>query len=37
MKRGDQHSSIHQPDAARVKARLEQFSLGDQHFREMLV
>lgn len=31
------HTSITQPDADRVKRRLEQeFSLGEQHFREML-
>lgn len=29
-------TSITQPDAARVKERLERFPLGEQHFREML-
>lgn len=36
MKRGEQHSSIHQPDPEKVRARLEQYPLGEQHFREML-
>jgi predicted ATPase len=36
MKRGEKHSSLTQPDVATVKARLEKFSLGEQHFREML-
>jgi len=36
LKRGDQHSTLHQPDVEKVRARLKQFSLGDQHFREML-
>ena len=30
------HTSLTQPDAAKVKARLEHFPLGEQHFREML-
>jgi predicted ATPase len=30
------HSTIRQPDPAKIKARLEQFPLGEQHFREML-
>ena len=30
------HTSITRPDAARVKARLEEFPLGEQHFRDML-
>ena len=30
------HTSITRPDAARVKARLEDFPLGEQHFRDML-
>lgn len=30
------HTSITRPDPARVKARLEDFSLGEQHFRDML-
>ena len=29
-------TSITQPDAARVRERLERFPLGEQHFREML-
>jgi predicted ATPase len=36
LKRGDQHSSITQPDVEQVKKRLEKFPLGEQHFREML-
>ena len=30
------HTSITRPDAARVKARLKEFPLGEQHFRDML-
>ena len=30
------HTSVTQPDAARVKARLEEFPLGEQHFRDLL-
>ena len=30
------HTSITRPDPARVKARLEDFPLGEQHFRDML-
>ena len=30
------HTAISQPDVAKVKARLEQFPLGEQHYREML-
>ena len=29
------HTSMTQPDPAKVKARLERFPLGEQHFREM--
>ena len=36
MKRGEKHSSLTHPDIATVKARLEKFPLGEQHFREML-
>ncbi|MBI1928102.1 AAA family ATPase [Candidatus Poribacteria bacterium] len=36
LKRGEQHSSISQPDVEKVKARLEHYPLGEQHFREML-
>jgi predicted ATPase len=36
MKRGDYHSSITQPDPDLVRKRLENFPLGEQHFREML-
>ena len=36
LKSGAQHSSIAQPDAELVKARLENYPLGEQHFREML-
>jgi predicted ATPase len=36
MRRGDQHSTITQPDVQQVKARLEKYPLGEQHFREML-
>ena len=37
MKRGEEHSSIVQPDVEKVKARLEKYPLGEMHFREMLV
>ena len=30
------HTSVTRPDPARVKARLEDFPLGEQHFRDML-
>ena len=30
------HTSLTQPEVAKVKARLEHFPLGEQHFREML-
>ena len=36
LNRGDQHTSITQPDIDKVKTRLEKFPLGEQHFREML-
>ncbi len=36
LKRGEQHSSITQPDVDQMKKRLETFPLGEQHFREML-
>lgn len=36
LKGGEQHSTLVRPDAEKVKARLEQFPLGEQHFREML-
>ena len=36
LKPGEQHSSLTQPDATQVKARLEKYPLGEQHFREML-
>ncbi len=36
LNRGEQHSSIVQPDVEQVKRRLEKFPLGEQHFREML-
>jgi predicted ATPase len=36
LKMGKQHSTLVRPDAEKVKARLEQFPLGEQHFREML-
>ena len=31
------HASMVQPDPAKVKARLEEFPLGERHFREMLM
>ncbi len=34
--RGEQHTSITQPDIGKVKERLEELPLGEQHFREML-
>ena len=36
LRRDKHHSSISQPDVDKVKARLEDFPLGEQHFREML-
>jgi predicted ATPase len=36
LKRDAQHSAISQPDIERVTARLEDFPLGEQHFRGML-
>lgn len=36
LNRGDQHTSITQPDIDKVKIRLEKLPLGEQHFREML-
>ena len=36
LDRGKGHTSITQPDVAKVKARLEHFPLGEQHYREML-
>ena len=36
LDRDEQHTSITQPNIAEVKARLEHFPLGEQHFREML-
>ena len=36
LKQGEQHSSISQPDVEKVKARLEHYPLGEQHYREML-
>ena len=36
LNRGDQHTSITQPDIDKVKTRLEKLPLGEQHFREML-
>lgn len=37
LHRGEQHTSITQPNVDDVKARLEHFPLGDQHFRELLI
>ena len=34
--RGDKHSTLNKPDPEKVRARLERFPLGEQHFREML-
>ena len=36
LNRGKGHTSISQPNVDEVKARLEHFPLGEQHFREML-
>ena len=36
LHRGEQHTSITQPNVDDVKARLEHFPLGEQHFRELL-
>lgn len=36
LDRGEQHTSITQPNIDEVKTRLEHFPLGEQHFREML-
>ena len=36
LKTGHQHSTMMQPDINKVKAKLEHFPLGEQHFREML-
>ena len=36
LRRSGGHTSMAQPDPAKVKARLEEFPLGEQHFREML-
>ena len=36
LHRGEQHTSITQPNVDEVKARLEHFPLGEQHFRELL-
>ena len=36
LDRGKGHTSITQPDIEAVKARLGEFPLGEQHFREML-
>ena len=36
LNRGKQHTSITQPDIDKVKKRLEELPLGEQHFREML-
>ena len=36
LNRRQGHTAITQPDIDRVKARLERFPLGEQHFREML-
>ena len=36
LNRGEQHTSITQPDIDEVKTHLEHFPLGEQHFREML-
>jgi len=36
LKGGKQHSTLVRPDPEKVKARLGQFPLGEQHFREML-
>lgn len=36
LNRDEHHTSIRQPDIGDVKSRLEQFPLGEQHFRGML-
>ncbi len=36
LNRGKQHSTITQPDPEKVKLHLENYPLGEQHFREML-
>ncbi len=36
LHQGEQHTSITQPNVDDVKARLEHFPLGEQHFRELL-
>lgn len=36
MRGGPEHSSLTQPDSQQIKRRLEDFPLGEQHFREML-
>ena len=36
LNRGGQHTSITQPNIDKVKKRLEELPLGEQHFREML-
>lgn len=36
LNRGEQHTSITQPEIQEVKARLDLHPLGEQHFREML-
>lgn len=36
LKRDKQHSALTQPDIEQVKTRLNNFPLGEQHFREML-
>lgn len=36
LDRGKGHTSMTQPDATKVKARLEHFPLGEQHYRKML-
>ena len=36
LQQGEQHTSITQPNVDDVKARLEHFPLGEQHFRELL-
>ena len=36
IRRTKENSTLSQPDAAKVKARLAEFPLGEQHYREML-
>ena len=36
MKRAEAHSSLTQPDVRQLQRRLEDFPLGELHFREML-